>query len=56
MKTSVIGRAIKKTTAGLLKLLHSHLNVEEVREHEMVPVAEMRKRTTDQLGKVVPAE
>lgn len=52
--------AIKKTAAGLLKLLHPHRSVEEITLEEITPIielaVEMRKRTTDQLAIVLPAE
>jgi predicted ATP-dependent Lon-type protease len=52
--------AVKKTVAGMLKLLHPHRTAEELSENEIVPLIEfaieMRKRTTDQLAKVLPAE
>ena len=53
-------RSIKKTAAGLLKLLHPHRTVDTVSENEIAPLVElaveMRKRTTDQLAVVLPAE
>jgi ATP-dependent Lon protease len=52
--------AIKKTAAGLLKLLHPHRTPDDLREQEIAPVVEiaveMRKRVTDQLGKLLPTE
>jgi ATP-dependent Lon protease len=52
--------AIKKTSAGLLKLLHPHRTPDDLTEQEIAPIVEvaveMRKRTTDQLAKVLPAE
>jgi ATP-dependent Lon protease len=52
--------AIKKTAAGLLKLLHPHRSVEAITLEEIAPIielaVEMRKRTTDQLAVVLPAE
>ena len=52
--------AIKKTAAGMLKLLYPHRTVEELRETEIAPIiefaVEMRRRTTDQLAQVLPAE
>jgi ATP-dependent Lon protease len=52
--------AIKKTAAGLLKLLHPHRSVEDITLEEIAPIielaVEMRKRTTDQLAVVLPAE
>jgi ATP-dependent Lon protease len=52
--------AIKKTTAGLLKLLHPHRTPETLQREEIEPLVqiavEMRKRVTDQLAKILPAE
>jgi ATP-dependent Lon protease len=52
--------AIKKTAAGMLKLLYPHRTVENLGEAEIAPLiefaVEMRKRTTDQLAQVLPAE
>jgi len=52
--------AIKKTTAGLLKLLHPDRAPDSVTREELVPLleiaVEMRKRVTDQLGKILPTE
>ncbi len=52
--------AIKKTTAGLLKLLHPHRSPDTVGREELMPLldvaVEMRKRVTDQLAKILPAE
>ena len=52
--------AIKKTAAGMLKLLHPHRTVDDISENEIAPVVElaveMRKRTTDQLAVMLPAE
>ncbi|MCL4203462.1 MAG: hypothetical protein KJ000_13245 [Pirellulaceae bacterium] len=52
--------AIKKTAGGLLKLLHPHRSVVDITLEEIAPVVElaveMRKRTTDQLAVVLPAE
>jgi ATP-dependent Lon protease len=52
--------AIKKTTAGLLKLLHPHRTPDTVTRDELVPLldiaVEMRKRVTDQLAKILPTE
>jgi ATP-dependent Lon protease len=52
--------AIKKTTAGLLKLLYPHRSPDTVVRQEIVPLldmaVEMRKRVTDQLAKILPAE
>jgi ATP-dependent Lon protease len=52
--------AIRKTTAGLLKLIHPHRSPDSLTDEELVPLlkmaAEMRKRVTDQLAKILPAE
>jgi ATP-dependent Lon protease len=52
--------AIKKTTAGLLKLLHPHRSPENLEPQEVAPLAElaveMRKRVTDQLAVILPTE
>src|SRR5216684_904980 len=52
--------AIKKTTAGLLKLLHPDRAPDSVTREELVPLleiaVEMRKRVTDQLAKILPTE
>lgn len=52
--------AIKKTTAGLLKLLHPHHSPDTVSPEELLPLLdmaiEMRKRVTDQLAKILPDE
>jgi ATP-dependent Lon protease len=52
--------AIKKTAAGLLKLLHPHRNPDTIDREELSPLieiaVEMRKRVTDQLAKILPAE
>ena len=52
--------AIKKTTAGLLKLLHPDRAPDSVTRDELVPLleiaVEMRKRVTDQLAKILPTE
>ncbi len=52
--------AIKKSAAGLLKLLYPHRTPDDLRQEEIAPIveiaAEMRKRTTDQLAKVLPTE
>jgi ATP-dependent Lon protease len=60
---SMTGRnqdAIKKTSAGLLKLLHPHRTPETLTREEIEPVVrvalEMRKRVTDQLAVMLPAE
>ena len=52
--------AIKKTTAGLLKLLHPDRTPDSITDLQLVPLlqmaVEMRKRVTDQLAKILPAE
>jgi ATP-dependent Lon protease len=52
--------AIKKTTAGLMKLLYPHRDPDSITHEEVVPLlevaVEMRKRVTDQLAKLLPAE
>jgi ATP-dependent Lon protease len=52
--------AIKKTTAGLLKLLHPHKSPETLSREEIEPLVaiavEMRKRVTDQLAVMLPSE
>jgi ATP-dependent Lon protease len=52
--------AIKKTVAGLLKLLHPHRSPETLTRKEITPLVEiaveMRERVTDQLAKMLPAE
>ena len=52
--------AIKKTVAGMLKLLHPHRSPEALKREEIAPLVElaveMRKRITDQLAKMLPAE
>jgi ATP-dependent Lon protease len=52
--------AIRKTTAGLLKLIHPHRGPDTLMDEELVPLlkmaVEMRKRVTDQLAKILPAE
>jgi ATP-dependent Lon protease len=60
---SMTGRnqdAIKKTTAGLLKLLHPHKSPETLSRDEIEPLVEiaveMRKRVTDQLAVMLPSE
>jgi ATP-dependent Lon protease len=60
---SMTGRnqdAIKKTTAGLLKLLHPHKSPETLSREEIEPLVEiaveMRKRVTDQLAVMLPSE
>jgi ATP-dependent Lon protease len=61
--SSMTGRnqdAIKKTVAGLLKLQHPHRSPETLTREEIGPLVEvaveMRKRVTDQLAKMLPAE
>jgi len=60
---SMTGRnqdAIKKTTAGLLKLLHPHRSPDTITREELVPLLEtaieMRKRVTDQLEIILRSE
>lgn len=60
---SMTGRnqdAVKKTVAGMLKLLHPHRLPDDLAENEIAPLVEfaveMRKRTTDQLAKLLPSE
>jgi predicted ATP-dependent Lon-type protease len=52
--------ALKKTVAGLLKLLHPHRSPETLKREEIAPLAEiaveMRQRVTDQLARMLPAE
>lgn len=52
--------AIKKTAAGLLKLLYPHRTPDTVTRQELEPLVElgveMRKRVTDQLAKILPTE
>jgi ATP-dependent Lon protease len=52
--------ALKKTTAGLLKLLYPHRTPDTLTREEVAPLietaAEMRKRVTDQLAVMLPAE
>jgi ATP-dependent Lon protease len=52
--------AIKKTAAGLLKLLHPHRSPDTLTGEEIQPLialaVEMRQRVTDQLGKILPTE
>ncbi len=52
--------AIKKTAAGLLKLLYPYRTPDDLSEQEIVPIIEiaieMRRRVTDQLAKVLPTE
>lgn len=52
--------AIKKTTAGLLKLLFPHRTPDTLQANEIAPLVEvaveMRKRVTDQLAVILPME
>jgi ATP-dependent Lon protease len=52
--------AIKKTAAGLLKLLHPHRTPDSLVSDEIQPLmevaVEMRQRVTDQLAKILPTE
>ena len=52
--------AVKKTVAGMLKLLHPHRTPETIGPDEIAPLAhlavEMRQRVTDQLAKMLPFE
>jgi len=52
--------AIKKTAAGLLKLLYPHRTPDTVTRQELEPLIEigieMRKRVVDQLAKILPTE
>jgi predicted ATP-dependent Lon-type protease len=52
--------AIKKTAAGLLKLLHPHRSPDTLTSEEIHPLmelaVEMRQRVTDQLAKILPTE
>jgi ATP-dependent Lon protease len=52
--------AIKKTVAGLLKLLHPHRTPDTLGSEEIQPLmeiaVEMRRRVTDQLAKILPTE
>ena len=53
--------AIKKTAAGMLKLLHPHRAPDDLAEDEIAPLVEIavemrKKRVTDQLAKVLPTE
>jgi ATP-dependent Lon protease len=61
--SSMTGRnqdAIKKTVAGLLKLLYPHRSPETLTREEIAPLVdiavEMRQRVTDQLARMLPAE
>ena len=52
--------AIKKTAAGLLKLLHPQRSPDTLTSDEIHPLmelaVEMRQRVTDQLAKILPTE
>jgi ATP-dependent Lon protease len=52
--------AIRKSTAGLLKLLFPHRTPDTVHAGEIVPLleiaVEMRRRVTDQLAVILPME
>lgn len=52
--------AVKKTVAGMLKLLHPHRAHDELTQEEIAPLVEfaveMRQRTTNQLAKLLPSE
>ena len=52
--------AVKKTVAGLMKLLHPHRSPDTLTREELVPLVElgveMRKRVTDQLAIMLPSE
>jgi hypothetical protein len=52
--------AIKKTAAGLLKLLHPHRTPDTLTSEEIHPLmelaVEMRQRVTEQLAKILPTE
>jgi ATP-dependent Lon protease len=52
--------AIKKTAAGLLKLIHPHRTPDSLVSEEIQPLmevaVEMRQRVTDQLAKMLPTE
>lgn len=52
--------AIKKTIAGMLKLLHPHRSPDTLTAEEILPLTEiaveMRQRVTDQLAKILPTE
>jgi ATP-dependent Lon protease len=52
--------AIKKTIAGMLKLLHPHRTPDTLTNDEISPLTEiaveMRQRVTDQLAKILPTE
>lgn len=60
---SMTGRnqdAVKKTVAGMLKLVYPHRAHDDLAENEIAPLVEfaveMRRRTTDQLAKMLPTE
>jgi ATP-dependent Lon protease len=52
--------AIKKTVAGMLKLLYPHRAADDLKKEEIAPLVEMaiemRQRVTNQLAKMLPAE
>ena len=52
--------AIKKTTAGLLKLIFPHRTSDTLQTNEIAPLmevaVEMRRRVTDQLAVILPME
>ena len=52
--------SVKKTVAGLLKLLHPHRSPDTLSQQELLPLVklavEMRKRVTDQLAIMLPSE
>jgi ATP-dependent Lon protease len=52
--------SVKKTVAGLLKLLHPHRSPDTLTQEELLPLVElaveMRKRVTDQLAIMLPSE
>src|SRR5206468_11912402 len=52
--------AVKKTAAGLLKLLHPHRTPDEMSRTDLAPLVElaveMRKRVIDQLAVILPLE
>jgi ATP-dependent Lon protease len=52
--------AVKKTSAGLLKLLYPHRTIDTIREHELAPCLslanECRQRILDQLAVMLPGE
>jgi ATP-dependent Lon protease len=52
--------AVKKTSAGLIKLLFPHRGPETIKEHELAPCLalanESRQRILDQLAVILPGE